>query len=183
MPDTIARVTVGQFGVGAVCVLLDGRGQVLLVRQTYRRELWALPGGNAEPGEAPEAAARRELLEETGLTAGPASLVGVYFQPDHEAGPFLHFAFRLAWDAEAKPVPDGVEIAEVRMWPVDSLPRPHTELTAIRIADAVADRRGVVATVSSRIIDQESSVSSPPAHSRDTDEQTPGSKPFRASSA
>lgn len=31
---------------------------------------WSLPGGNMEFGEDPETTARRELLEETGLTVG-----------------------------------------------------------------------------------------------------------------
>jgi ADP-ribose pyrophosphatase YjhB (NUDIX family) len=145
-------VEIGRFGVGASCVLLDGRGHVLLVHQTYGRSLWALPGGNAEPGEAPEAAARRELLEETDLQAGGVSLVGVYFEPNHDRGPFLHFAFLVRWNGGESPRPDGIEVAEARLWPASSLPRPHTELTSRRIDDAVAGRTGVVATVTSRII-------------------------------
>lgn len=51
-------------------ILPDGR--LLLVRQ-YRHAvggyLWELVAGRIEPGEAPLAAARRELAEETGYTA------------------------------------------------------------------------------------------------------------------
>lgn len=57
---------------GAVAVVaIDGDGQVLLVRQ-YRyavgRELLEIPAGKLEPGEEPQSAARRELMEETGFT-------------------------------------------------------------------------------------------------------------------
>jgi ADP-ribose pyrophosphatase len=51
-------------------VLPDGR--IVLVRQ-YRhatgQHLWELVAGRIEPGESPVAAARRELLEETGYRA------------------------------------------------------------------------------------------------------------------
>ena len=46
--------------------------QLLLIRQ-YRYAaggtIWEVPAGKLEPGEAPDACARRELLEETGATA------------------------------------------------------------------------------------------------------------------
>ncbi|WP_327535341.1 NUDIX hydrolase [Nonomuraea solani] len=40
---------------------------VLLVRHRWRG--WVPPGGRVEPGESPREAARRELLEESGLSA------------------------------------------------------------------------------------------------------------------
>jgi ADP-ribose pyrophosphatase len=62
---------------GSIVVLavdeLNGQTRVLLERQ-YRHaagaRLWELPAGRVDPGEANLAAAKRELLEETGFTAG-----------------------------------------------------------------------------------------------------------------
>ena len=58
-------------GVG-VLVVRDGK--VLMGRRvsSHGRGTWAPPGGKAEPGETDEETARRELVEETGLTATPA---------------------------------------------------------------------------------------------------------------
>lgn len=52
-----------------VDALVVAAGHVLLIRRKARpgRGLWALPGGFLEAGEPLEVAARRELLEETGL--------------------------------------------------------------------------------------------------------------------
>jgi len=47
-------------------------GHILLVHRSPNRpvypDMWGLGGGHMEPGESPEAALRRELLEELGLT-------------------------------------------------------------------------------------------------------------------
>ncbi|KQT34853.1 DNA mismatch repair protein MutT [Sphingomonas sp. Leaf412] len=50
-------------------LLVDAAGRVLLFRFTPddRPPLWCTPGGAVDPGESYEAAARRELWEETGL--------------------------------------------------------------------------------------------------------------------
>jgi ADP-ribose pyrophosphatase len=57
--------------VAALPVLADGR--IVLVRQ-YRYAVdafvWELPAGRRDPGETPEAGARRELEEEIGFRAG-----------------------------------------------------------------------------------------------------------------
>src|SRR5215208_4504630 len=59
---------------GAVAVLaVDAEQRVVLVRQLRepaQRKLLELPAGTLDEGEEPEACARRELEEETGLTGG-----------------------------------------------------------------------------------------------------------------
>ena len=60
-------------GIGVVVLR---RGTVLLVRrgQPPNAGSWSLPGGAQELGETAEAAARRELAEETGLAVGTLRL-------------------------------------------------------------------------------------------------------------
>lgn len=67
----------------ASVVLRDSQGRILIQRRTDFH-VWGLPGGSLEPGEDIFACARRELLEETGLTCGELRLAGVYTDPRYD---------------------------------------------------------------------------------------------------
>ncbi|GAA1390857.1 NUDIX domain-containing protein [Luteococcus peritonei] len=59
----------------AAAVLLD-EGRVLLIRRTKPGEDYlVVPGGKVEPGESPEQACRREVLEEVNLTVEVGELL------------------------------------------------------------------------------------------------------------
>jgi 8-oxo-dGTP diphosphatase len=61
----------------SACVWKDG--QVLLIQRAKPTAgLWSLPGGHVEFGETALAAAQRELLEESGVTADLIEFVGLY---------------------------------------------------------------------------------------------------------
>ena len=125
--------------LGAACAIFDGDGRVLLVRHTYGRLNWELPGGLLEAGESPDETARRELLEETGLQAELERLTGVYFEPGHDVGPMLHFVFRCRWHGGLDPNASSPEVDEVRYWPLAAHPRPMSDFTERRIHDAALD--------------------------------------------
>lgn len=60
---------VPQVGVG-VLIFRDGRLLLGCRKGSHGAGCWSAPGGHLEFGESPEACARREVLEETGLTLG-----------------------------------------------------------------------------------------------------------------
>lgn len=69
-------------GVGAI---VERGGKVLLLkrRNAHGHGSWGFPGGHLEFGETPEAAARREVREETGLRVDgmkPAGFTNDFFR-------------------------------------------------------------------------------------------------------
>jgi len=80
----IRRAIIQHIG-SAVVMPVDEKGRVLLARQ-FRLPagdyLWEIPAGRLDEGETPLQAAKRELKEETGLSAKKwTKLFGLYMSP------------------------------------------------------------------------------------------------------
>ncbi|HEU5103111.1 MAG TPA: NUDIX hydrolase [Roseiflexaceae bacterium] len=121
--------------LGAAAVILNAEGHVLLVKHTYGRLNWELPGGYAEADESIIATAVREVREETGLHVRAVHTTGTYYDPEHD---MHHFVFLCVPDEpDAMPQPDADEIGACAYWPPAVLPRPISDFTIRRIADAL----------------------------------------------
>jgi predicted NUDIX family NTP pyrophosphohydrolase len=93
------------------CGVIVTDGERLLLGHATRSPRWDLPKGEVEPGESFAAAARRELFEETGLTA-----------PEAELKPLGVFAYRSAKDLA------------LFAWALPRLPDPHALVCASQFA-------------------------------------------------
>lgn len=122
--------------MGAAAIIVNEDGAVLLVKHTYGKCNWEIPGGRAEEGESPVGTALREVREETGLSVVAQHMTGYYY--DHEVGG-LHFVFRCEMEKGGMQVrPDGAEISECGYWRPVALPHPISVFTLLRIQDALA---------------------------------------------
>jgi ADP-ribose pyrophosphatase YjhB (NUDIX family) len=68
--------------------IFDDRERVLLVRERSDGR-WSLPGGWADPGDAPSAAVTREILEETGQSAAVVKLISCWDRERQDNAPPL----------------------------------------------------------------------------------------------
>ncbi len=84
---------------------------------------WTIPGGKLDFGEDFEESARREILEETGITAKKLQVICV----SNERAPDAHFVTigMLCTEFEGEPrVMEPDEITEWRWFPADEPPEP-----------------------------------------------------------
>jgi len=89
----------------AAVALLNEEGKVLLAKRPPGRPLaglWEFPGGKVDPGEDPETALIRELMEELGIEIARADLVPLTFAS--HAYPEFHLLMPLylckRWEAD-----------------------------------------------------------------------------------
>ena len=131
---------------GVVVVVLRGNEVLLDMRRDSRK--WALPGGFKELGESLEEAARRELLEETGLVARRLRFLALCSGPE-----FAHTypngdridqvaAVYQALEVDGDPRAGEQESLEVRYFALDGLPSPLEPLSERLLARALETLRG-----------------------------------------
>ena len=67
-----------EIGIIIHTIIQNKSGEVLIIKRLASREVepgkWDIPGGTLEWGEDPEVGAKREIMEETGLTVGTLEL-------------------------------------------------------------------------------------------------------------
>ena len=91
-------------------LVVDGGGVLAMARAAGRDPgTWGFPGGHVEGGEHPEAAAVRELVEETGLVVGRESLraLGVRSETNPDGSHYVvhdYAVARTAATGEVEPV-------------------------------------------------------------------------------
>lgn len=127
------------FTVGAIGLITDGQGRLLLVRPTYRRG-WLPTGGFLGRGETATEALRREVEEELGLQMGFEEPHRVYLDVRRQGVTFISVG---VLPAGQEPRLRGPELSDLRWFGLDEIPSlpndyheglPEEDLEAIRRA-------------------------------------------------
>jgi len=123
----VLREVVRHTGSVVVLATQDGpREALVLLERQYRHAaesyLWELPAGRIDKGEQPLAAAKRELLEETGYTARSwKRILHFYASPGFVAEPMSVFWARGLKAGQAQPEED--EVIEQYLVPISKAVR------------------------------------------------------------
>ncbi len=105
---------------------LETLPEILLIQRKYPpfSQMWALPGGFMEMEETLEEAARRELLEETGIRAGELIRFDTYDEPQRDPrGRTITQVFVMIWKEEMGRPKAGSDASLLQWFGLNELPK------------------------------------------------------------
>lgn len=101
-------------------IVYNSKNEILLIERRNPPYGWAIPGGFIDYGERVEDAAKRELLEETGIVADRINFLGIYSDPERD--PRFHTIGTVYYTfSDEKPTPQD-DAKDARFFPIDNLP-------------------------------------------------------------
>jgi ADP-ribose pyrophosphatase YjhB (NUDIX family) len=134
--------------VGAVGVVFDEQGRVLLLEHAFRTDYpWGLPGGWVERGEDPRDTVARELGEELGLAVEIRDLVACAVVGRERASTHpVHLGLAYYCRLTRPGTPRSTEVLDLEWIDPSSLARPLSRFQRDAIAEAVRVHRRVATT-------------------------------------
>jgi ADP-ribose pyrophosphatase YjhB (NUDIX family) len=138
--DTLRRLVWRLFGprtIGIRGLIVDEDGRVLLVRHTYGKPTWHLPGGGVKRRESLVQALARELREEVGVTiTGPVRLHGTFSNMTEGKSDHISVFVVDRWERRTgEPAPGDAEIEAAARFSPDDLPAETSPGTRRRIVE------------------------------------------------
>ena len=123
--------------VDVIIVTRERRPRVLLIRRGHEpfAGMWAIPGGFVDMDESLEAAARRELKEETGVAAKELDQLGSFGDPKRDPrGRTISVAYLAMLDPKTLKPRAADDADDVAWHPLDKLPQlafDHEKILAL----------------------------------------------------
>jgi len=124
------------FSTCIIAAVMNAKGEVLLQREARRPEREVLVAGYIKPGESAEDAARREIAEETSLTATELRYIASY---PHMDGNQLMLAFCAQAEGEARPA-SGEVVSSRWATPEDAVASLREGSIAQQLVMAIRDK-------------------------------------------
>ncbi|MEF3255552.1 MAG: 2-dehydropantoate 2-reductase [Deferribacterales bacterium] len=101
-------------------IVYNSNNEIVLIERKNPPYGWAIPGGFIDYGETVEQAARRELLEETGIKVDELHLLGIYSSPKRD--PRFHTISTVYYTfSDQQPIPQD-DAKDARFFSISSLP-------------------------------------------------------------